>query len=80
MNLKMRGGEEIKMLKNLIAVFFTIYILVIPVFAFAQSQLEKDNVIESVAVGDEESYLASVIEEMMGTPPSWGVVPIDVGN
>jgi len=68
-----------------VAVVFTICLLfgAIPVMAQSRpesqldTQLEKDNAIQAVAVGDEESYLAEVLEEMLATPPNWGVIPLE---
>jgi len=62
-----------------IAVIFAICLLfgAVPVMAQSQldTQLEKDNAIQSIAVGDEDSWLAEVLEEMLATPPNWGVIP-----
>jgi hypothetical protein len=58
-----------------VAVIFTICLLFGAIPVMAQSQLEKEDAIESIAVGDEDSYLAEVLEEMLATPPNWGVIP-----
>jgi hypothetical protein len=62
-----------------VAVIFTICLLfgAIPVMAQTQqlTQLEKEDAIQSIATGDEESFLAEVLEEMLATPPNWGVIP-----
>jgi len=63
-----------------VAVVFTICLLFGAIPVMAQSQLETDNAIEAIAVGDEDSYLAEALEEMLATPPNWGVIPPEARN
>ena len=67
-------------MKHVFAVIFTVCLLLGVVPAFAQSQLETDNAIEAIATGDEDSYLAEVLEDMLATPPNWGVIPPEARN
>jgi hypothetical protein len=63
-----------------VAVIFTICLLFGAIPVMAQSQSEKDNAIEEIAAGDEDSYLAEALEEAYATPPNWGVIPPEARN